>query len=333
MRTGWSAADIPDLTGRVAVVTGANRGLGREITRYLAGQGARVVMACRDEDSGAAAATELRRAGVSGPLEVRRIDLGSLASVEKFAASLAGESRLDVLANNAGLMAVDRGLTADGFETHMGVNHLAPFALTARLLPLLQATPDSRVVTMSSMGARLGHVDLGDLGWERRPYDRWQAYFQSKLANLLFTFELDRRLGARRAEGVEPPAGPGTTAGAAAAGGVGPPAGGAGAAGERTSALAAHPGGARTSLGRTGRSWTNKLVPLWRPFLQPASVGALGFVRAATDPGARGGEYYGPLFQAWGPPIRERPSRQARDPQLAARLWELSERLTGCAAP
>src|SRR5437868_4066759 len=209
MRAGWSAADIPDLTGRVAVVTGANRGLGREITRYLAGQGARVVMACRDEDSGAAAATALRRAGVSGPLEVRRIDLGCLASVEKFAASLAGESRLDVLANNAGLMAVDRGLTADGFETHMGVNHLAPFALTARLLPLLQATPDSRVVTMSSMGARLGHVDLGDLGWERRPYDRWQAYFQSTLANLLLTFELERRLPAGRAAGARPGPRPG----------------------------------------------------------------------------------------------------------------------------
>ena len=310
MRTGWSAADIPDLTGRVAVVTGANRGLGREITRYLAGQGARVVMACRDEDSGAAAATELRRAGVSGPLEVRRIDLGSLASVEKFAASLAGESRLDVLANNAGLMAVDRGLTADGFETHMGVNHLAPFALTARLLPLLQATPGSRVVTMSSMGARLGHVDLGDLGWERRPYDRWQAYFQSKLANLLFTFELERRLRAGRAAGAE--RGPGLDRTARA-----------------PSALAAHPGGARTSLGRKGHSWTNRLVPLWQPFLQPASYGALGFVRAATDPAAQGGEYYGPALQAWGPPIRERPSRQARDPELAAGLWEQSERLTG----
>jgi NAD(P)-dependent dehydrogenase (short-subunit alcohol dehydrogenase family) len=294
--TGWSAADIPDLTGRLAVVTGANRGLGREITRYMAGQGARVIMACRREEAGRAAAAELQISGVAGPLEVRALDLGSLASVEKFAAGLEGEPRLHVLANNAGLMAVDRGLTADGFETHMGVNHLGPFALTARLLPLLRATPGSRIVTMSSMGARLGHVDLADLLWERRPYDRWQAYFQSKLANLLFTFELDRRL---------------RTAGAP------------------TSALAAHPGGARTSLGRQGRSWTNKLVLLWTPFLQPASISALGFVRAATDPAAQGGEYYGPIFQAWGPPIRERPNRQARDPQLAAALWEESERLTG----
>jgi NAD(P)-dependent dehydrogenase (short-subunit alcohol dehydrogenase family) len=297
----WSPADIPDLSGRVAVVTGANRGLGRAITRALAGHGARVVMACRDEAAGAAAAADLRRAGVAGPLEVRPLDLGSLASVERFAAGLADKPRLDVLANNAGLMAVDRGLTEDGFETHIGVNHLGPFALTLRLLPQLNAAPGARVVSMSSMGARLGHVDLGDLLWERRPYDRWQAYFQSKLANLLFTFELHRRLRA---------------------------------AGAPTAALAAHPGGARTSLGRHGRSWTNRLlVPLYQPFLQPASYGALGFVRAATDPAARSGEYYGPLLQAWGPPVRERPGRPARDAELAAGLWAQSEQLTGCAFP
>jgi NAD(P)-dependent dehydrogenase (short-subunit alcohol dehydrogenase family) len=180
----------------------------------------------------------------------------------------------------------------------MGVNHLGHFALTARLLPLLRATAGSRVVTMSSMAARLGHVDLGDLLWERRPYDRWQAYFQSKLANLLFTAELDRRLRA---------------------------------AGAATAALAAHPGGSRTSLGRNGRSLTNRLVPLYTPFLQPASYGALGFLRAATDPAAQSGGYYGPLFQIWGPPVGEKPGRQARDPAVAAGLWEQSEQLTGCA--
>src|SRR2546430_6814198 len=263
--TGWSAADIPDLSGRVAVVTGATRGLGREVTGYLAAGGARVVMACRDEAGGEAAAAALRARGVAGALEVRPLDLASLASVEKFADGLAGEPRLDLLANNAGLMAVDRGLTADGFETHIGVNHLGHFALTARLLPLLRATARSRVVTMSSMGARLGHVDLGDLHWERRPYDRWQAYFQSKLANLLFTLELDRRLRA---------------------------------AGAATAALAAHPGGARTSLGHHGRSWTNPPGPPWTPFLPPAPLGALGFVPAAPAPPPPGGDYYGPLFQA-----------------------------------
>lgn len=295
---------IPDLSGRVAVVTGANRGLGHEVTRYLAGSGARVVMACRDEAAGEAAAAALRDGGLRGSLEVRSLDLGSLASVEKFAADLASEPRLDLLANNAGLMAVDRGLTSDGFETHMGVNHLGHFALTARLLPLLRATADARVVTMSSMAARLGRVDLDDLLWERRPYDRWQAYFQSKLANLLFTLELDRRL--RAAATAAPPL---------------------------PSALAAHPGGSRTSLGRNGRSLTNRLVPLWHPFIQSAARGALPFVRAATDPQAQSGEYYGPRLQVRGRPVRETPSRQARDPELAAGLWAHSERLTGLRFP
>ena len=299
MTAGWSARDIPDLSGRVAVVTGANRGLGLEITRYLAGRGARVIMACRDETAGETAAAALRAEGLAGALDVRALDLAGLTSVEKFAAGLAAEPRLDLLANNAGLMAVDRGLTADGFEMHMGVNHLGHFALTARLLPLLLATGGSRIVTMSSMGARLGHVDLDDLLWERRPYDRWQAYFQSKLANLLFTLELDRRLRAADAP---------------------------------TAALAAHPGGARTSLGRNGRHWTNRLTPLWMAFVQPASLGARPFVRAATDPAAQGGEYYGPQFQVWGRPVAETPSRHARDPHLAAALWEWSEQLTGCAA-
>ena len=301
--------EIPDLSGRVAVVTGGNRGLGREVTRYLAGRGARVIIACRDAQAGEAAATALRDAGLTGTIEVRRLDLASLASVENFADDLLSEPRLDLLANNAGLMAVDRGVTADGFETHMGVNHLGHFALTLRLLPRLQATANSRVVTMSSMGARLGGVNLDDLLWERRPYDRWQAYFQSKLANLLFTLELDRRLRAA----------------ATAAGGA--------PAAPCPSALAAHPGGSRTSLGRNGRSWTNRLVPLWHPFIQSPARGALPFVRAATDPQAQSGEYYGPQLQVWGRPVRETPSRQARDPGLAAALWEQSEHLTGLCFP
>jgi NAD(P)-dependent dehydrogenase (short-subunit alcohol dehydrogenase family) len=300
MAWGWSEGDIPDLSGRVAIVTGANRGLGREVTRYLAGRGARVIMACRDEAAGEEASAALRAEHPAATLEVRPLDLGNLASVEKFAAGLTGEPRLDLLGNNAGLMAVDRGLTADGFETHMGVNHLGHFALTVRLLPLLRSTAGSRVVTMSSVVARVGRVDLGDLMWERRPYDRWQAYFQSKLANLLFTFELDRRLRAT---------------------------------GAPTAALAAHPGGSRTRLGHKGGHWTNRLVPAWNQFFHSAAHGALPFVRAATDPAARAGEYYGPQLQVWGPPMRERPSRQSRDPELAAALWERSEELTGCSFP
>jgi NAD(P)-dependent dehydrogenase (short-subunit alcohol dehydrogenase family) len=296
MAWGWSERDIPDLSGRVAVVTGANRGLGREVTRYLAGGGARVIMACRDEASGEAAAAAIRAEHPAAAIEVRPLDLASLASVEKFADGLAGEPRLDVLGNNAGLMAVNRGLTADGFELHMGVNHLGHFALTIRLLPLVRETAGSRVVTMSSVVARLGRVDLGDLLWERRPYDRWQAYFQSKLANLLFTFELDRRLRA---------------------------------SGTSTVALAAHPGGSRTGLGAEGGDWTTRLWTVWKQFTQTPAQGALPFVRAATDPAAQAGEYYGPQFQVWGPPVRERPSRQSRDPDRAAALWERSEALTG----
>ena len=296
MAWGWSERDIPDLSGRVAVVTGANRGLGREVTRYLAGAGARVIMACRDEAGGEEAAAAVRAEHPTALVEVRPLDLASLASVEKFASELAGEPRLDVLGNNAGLMAVDRGLTADGFELHMGVNHLGHFALTLRLLPLLQATTGSRIVTMSSIVARVGHVDLDDLFWERRPYERWQAYCQSKLANLLFTFELDRRLRA---------------------------------SGSPTAALAAHPGGSRTGLGNTGGSLSNRLLPAWKLFAQSAAGGALPFVRAATDPKAFAGEYYGPQLQVWGPPVRERPSRRSRDPELAAALWARSEALTG----
>jgi NAD(P)-dependent dehydrogenase (short-subunit alcohol dehydrogenase family) len=296
----WSEHDIPDLGGRVAVVTGANRGLGREVTRYLARAGARVIMACRHEASGEAVVGALRAEHPAAMVEVRPHDLASLASVETFADGLAGEPRLDLLGNNAGLMAVDRGFTADGFELHMGVNHLGHFALTARLLPLLRATAGSRIVTMSSIVARAGRMDLGDLMWERRPYDRWQAYCQSKLANLLFTFELDRRLRV---------------------------------AGADTAALAAHPGGSRTGLGNEGGGWSNRLLPLWKAFAQSAAQGALPFVRAATDPAAKGGEYYGPRFQIWGPPVREHPTRLSRDADLAAALWERSEQLTAGSPP
>src|SRR5688500_9050735 len=153
MAWGWSGRDVPDLSGRVVVVTGANRGLGYEVTRYLAGGGARVIMGCRDEASGKAAAAAIGAEHPAATLEVRPLDLASLASIEKFASGLAGEPRLDVLSNNAGLMAVDRGLTADGFEMHMGVNHLGHFALTMRLLPLLRQTAGSRVVTLSSVVA------------------------------------------------------------------------------------------------------------------------------------------------------------------------------------
>lgn len=292
--TAWSTADIPDQHGRTAVITGANSGLGLQTARALAAARARVVLACRSTDRGAAAAKRVRDAVPYAEVEVRRLDLADLASVREFASGVDGP--LDLLVNNAGVMALDRGRTVDGFETQFGVNHLGHFALTAHLLPSLLRAPGSRVVTVSSVGHRAGRLRPDDLMGERR-YRRWGAYWQSKLANLLFTAELDRRL--RR--------------------------GGAG-----TQALAAHPGGARTHLGTEGSGVTNRMLDVVVPLVtQSAAAGALLTLRAATDPGARGGQYYGPRLGGIGAPVLETPSRQARDPEAARVLWETSVRLTG----
>lgn len=296
MADGWTGADIPDLSGRVALVTGANAGLGLEIARAIAAHGARVLLACRNVEKAEAA-----RAGLVGDTAVVPLDLASLASVRRLGDDVLGsEERLDLLVNNAGLMAVDRGRTEDGFEMQFGVNHLGHFALTAGLLPLLLATPGSRVVNQSSMGHRFGRMHWDDLMFERH-YDRWRPYFQSKLANILFAFELQRRLA-----------------------GAGAPA----------TALAAHPGASRTDLGYEGRGITNVVMRVAAPTVtQSAAVGALPALRAATDPAARGGELYGPRWMTMGPAVRETPSRAARSAGDARRLWEASERLTGVTMP
>lgn len=297
MTTRWTLADVPDLTGRVAVVTGANSGLGLQVAKDLAGAGARVVMACRNERKAAVAIDDVRSTSPRGSVEFLALDLADLASVRAAADDLRSRTdRLDVLGNNAGLMATDELRTADGFEMQIGVNHLGHFALTGLLLPLLRATPGARVVNHSSMGHRPGRMHLDDLNCERRRYHPWGAYFQSKLANLLFTLELQRRL---------------TRAGADVV------------------ALTAHPGGTRTDLGAEGSGLLNRLAlaasPLWG---QHVSVGALPFVRACTDPAATGGEFFGPRWLVRGLPRSETPSRRARDEQAARRLWTLSEDLT-----
>ncbi len=298
----WTRADIPDLTGRLAVVTGANAGLGYEIARGLGAAGARVVLACRSEQRGEAAAVRLRSAVPGATVDVRRLDLADLAGVAAFADALAGEhDRLDLLVNNAGLMAVDEARTVDGFELQFGVNHLGHFALTARLLPLLLRTPGSRVGTMSSLGHRRGRLRLDDLMFEQRGYRRWQPYFDSKQANLLFTLELQRRLAATGGPAV---------------------------------AVAAHPGSSRTELGTEGHGATNAAIRALAPVLtQPAARGAEPMLRALTDPRVSGGEYYGPRFVGIGAPVLERPARGARDGDLARRLWEASEELTGVRVP
>src|SRR4051812_10372680 len=191
---GWTERDMPSLEGRTALVTGANAGLGLATAKALAHGGAKVILACRNAEKAEAAAAE-GRAVATAPVEVVSLDLGSLASVAACAKQvLDSEDRLDLLVNNAGLMAVDESKTTDGFETQIGVNHLGHFALDAHLAPLVLATPGSRVGAMSSFGHRGGHLDVDDLNFERRSYNRWYAYFSSKLANLLFGLELDRRL-------------------------------------------------------------------------------------------------------------------------------------------
>ncbi|MEJ7584056.1 MAG: oxidoreductase [Acidimicrobiales bacterium] len=296
MSVRWDEKDVPPLEGKVALVTGANAGLGLEATKVLARHGAKVLLGCRNAHRTEAAADQVRAVATAG-VEVVPIDLASLTSVAAAAALVRDrETRLDLLLNNAGLMAIDQSTTEDGFEMQLGVNHLGHFALTAGLAPLMLATPGARIVTMTSMGHRMGHLRLDDLFFEKRGYDRWRPYFQSKLANMLFTAELHRRLTGSGAD---------------------------------TSALAAHPGGSHTDLGHGGGGITNKLFTPLMPLMQPAWLGALPIVRAATDPKARGVQLYGPRLVVRGYPVVETPSRRARRPDDARRVWERSEELTG----
>jgi NAD(P)-dependent dehydrogenase (short-subunit alcohol dehydrogenase family) len=293
----WTTSDIPDLTGKVAVVTGSNAGLGFHIASDLAGAGARVIMACRNETKATEAANKIRMKSPLGTVETMTLDLADLSSVKTFSERLHSTvDRLDILGNNAGLMAVDKSTTVDGFETQFGVNHLGHFALTGLVLPMLLATPGSRVVNHSSMGHRPGKMHLDDLNYERRRYSRWPAYFQSKLANLLFSLDLQRRLSL---------------------------------AGASTIALTAHPGGSRTDLGVEGSGLLNKLLKPIGGFGQSAAKGALPFVRACVDPSAKGGDFFGPRYLMFGSPKLETPTKRARDASVAKQLWARSEDLTG----
>jgi NAD(P)-dependent dehydrogenase (short-subunit alcohol dehydrogenase family) len=287
----WTAADMPDQAGKTAVVTGANSGLGLVISRELARAGATVVMACRNVKKGERAAAEV---GKRAQLEA--LDLADLDSVRDFAGRLS-EARVDVLVNNAGVMAPPRRLTADGFESQFGTNHLGHFALTGLLVPKLLAAPEPRVVTMSSGGHRMGRINFDDLHGERR-YNNWLAYGQSKLANLLFAFELQRR-----ADG-------------------------------QLQSLAAHPGYSATNLQfagparwyeRASMALTNRLIA------QGADQGALPALYAATVTDVPGGSYIGPdgFLEARGHPHLVTAAGKAYDPEVAARLWEVSEALTG----
>lgn len=301
--TRWTEADIPGQKGRVAIVTGANTGLGFDTARVLAEKGATVVLAVRDAQKGAAAVDRIRARTPHAELHLQLLDLGSLASVRSAAAALrAAFPRIDLLINNAGVMIPPRTLTPDGFELQIGTNHLGHFALTGLLLDRLLDVPDSRVVVVASLAHRAGAINFDDLHGERR-YRPGAAYAQSKLATILFCYELHRRLTA---------------------------------ASRSTIALAAHPGYTTSELMRNVWSPLQPLVHHMSPwFGQPPAQGALPQLLAATAAHAQAGQYWGPdgLFELKGYPKQVVSSRASHDVEIQKRLWAVSEQLTGVRFP
>jgi NAD(P)-dependent dehydrogenase (short-subunit alcohol dehydrogenase family) len=295
--TNWTTNDIPDQTGRTAVITGANTGLGYETAAALAAKGARVVLAVRNTDKGQAAADLISRRSPGASVAVQELDLTSLASIRAAAEQLrAAHDSIDLLINNAGVMFTPRSTTKDGFELQFGTNHLGHFAFTGLLLDHIVAAPGSRVVTVSSVGHRFARngIRFDDLQWEK-DYSRVGAYGQAKLANLMFTYELQRRLR-----------------------------------GTGTIAAAAHPGGSRTELTRNLPPLLGAVTKLAEPLFQPAEMGALPQLRAATDPGVIGGQYFGPdgFGEQRGYPVVVASTRVSHDIAAQKRLWTVSEELT-----
>jgi NAD(P)-dependent dehydrogenase (short-subunit alcohol dehydrogenase family) len=302
MSRKWTSADVPDQSGRVAVVTGANSGLGYDTAAVLAAKGAHVVLAVRNLDKGKEAVDRIKAASPNAAVALQQLDLSSLDSVRKAADELrAAHPRIDLLINNAGVMYVPtRETTKDGFEMQFGTNHLGHFALTGLLLDNMLSVDGSRVVTVSSVGHRiLARIHFDDPHLTRK-YNRVEAYGQSKLANLMFTYDLQRRLRLK---------------------------------GAPTVALAAHPGFSDTELMR----YLPDFIPqfMWKIATQPADKGALPTLRAATDPDAQGGQYYGPdgIGEVKGSPKVVASSAQSRNEDLQQRLWALSEELTGVTYP
>jgi NAD(P)-dependent dehydrogenase (short-subunit alcohol dehydrogenase family) len=298
----WTTADIPDQTGRVVVITGANTGLGYDTAAALAEHGAHVVLAIRNLDKGKDAAARITATGPRGEVALQELDLTSLESVRAAARQLRSDyDHIDVLINNAGVMYTPKSTTKDGFELQFGTNHLGHFAFTGLLLDRLLPVSGSRVVTVSSVGHRiLADIHFDDLQWEHR-YNRVAAYGQAKLANLLFTYELQRRLASH-----------GTTI-----------------------AAAAHPGGSSTELMRNLPPLVARVSAVIEPLFQDPAMGALPSLRAATDPAVLGGQYFGPdgFAQTRGYPKLVASSRKSHDVDLQRRLWAVSEELTGVVYP
>ncbi|MDP1825090.1 MAG: oxidoreductase [Archangium sp.] len=304
----WTREEMPSLEGQTWVVTGANSGLGLETVKALAAKGAHVVMACRDPSRAEAAADEVRRVAANAKLALESLDLASLDSILRFAGTLAkNHPVLDGLINNAGIMAIPRRTTADGFEMQLGTNHLGHYALSLRLLPLLEAAKAPRLINVASTAHKFGTMNFDDLMGEKS-YQPWAAYGQSKLANLLFTYELNRKLSS---------------------------------AGKKTIAAAAHPGYAATNLQGVGAKMTGSKFSAWfmntgnSLLAQPADMGALPTLYAATVPDVKGGEYFGPdgFMELKGYPRRCDSNAKSKDVEAAQKLWEASEKLTGVRFP
>ena len=289
----------------MAIVTGSNTGLGYDNARALAARGAKVVMAVRDTAKGETAAARIRQLTPGAEVTVQKLDLGSLASVREAAAEIAAaHPRIDLLINNAGVMYPPKSTTSDGFELQFGTNHLGHFALTGLLLKNLLPVDNSRVVVVASIAHNIkAKIDFDDLQWEKRSYDKVASYGQSKLANLMFAYDLQRRLAA---------------------------------AGAKTIAVAAHPGVAATELSRHVPGYTLPGVAwLFGKILNTSEMGALATLRAATDPSVKGGQYWGPdgFREMRGYPELATSSEQSRDVAIQERLWTVSEELTGVTYP
>jgi NAD(P)-dependent dehydrogenase (short-subunit alcohol dehydrogenase family) len=300
----WTADSIPDLSSKTVVVTGGNSGIGYEAALEFARKGARTVLACRSVDKAQGAADRIKLRHPAAKVEVMELDLASLASVRAFAKKFRDDhSQLHVLCNNAGVMALPYRTTADGFEMQFGTNHLGHFALTGLLLDLLLASDSARVVTVSSSAHRMGSIRFDDLNWKQN-YSKWRAYGQSKLANLLFTFEFQRKLDAAKL---------------------------------KLLSVACHPGYAATNLQAAGphmqgSAILESLMDVGnRVFAQSAAMGALPTEYAAVAPEVHGGDYIGPdgFSEMWGNPTKVGCTAAAKDTAAAARLWDISRDLTG----
>lgn len=295
----WTIDNIPDLSGKVIIVTGGNSGLGYESVKAFSQKGAEVILACRNMDKGHTAKAEIGQS--KGHIAVMELDLSDFASIEAFAKAFkARYDRLDVLLNNAGIMTTPYFLTKDGLEAQNGTNHFGHFALTAHLSEILKNTSGSRVVNVSSLAHRNGNMDFSNLLFEEgKDYSPMKSYGRSKLANLLFTYELQRQFEAKEINSI---------------------------------AVAAHPGGSQTNLARhvEGKLWFRLLRPVLNLMMQSQAQGALPQIRAAVDPNVKGGEYYGPagFAEMTGDPVKVHSNKASHNQEDAQKLWLVSEELT-----